>query len=960
MGFLFFLCSMRFLCCCLIVLAHSVFAQAPYFYQISDNDGLPSNEVYDLLQDKSGYIWMGTSAGLYSYDGRSFVVFKNAHSNGKSISGLMMGSGGRLWCKNFTGQIFSVTGDSLRIEYEWTKQSANFPFFSFNAKNEIVISCDSGIHLNGRVIPILQGKDKRVEFSDVLVNKEKIYFSTPARIGYIENGNVQTLYLEEQSKEQGDVLRYSQFQAFNEKCLVLARGEKNSLWVVEQDSLKWLMNLPERIGRIFCVRDDGNGKLWIGGSGGAMCFDSELNKLYDGQLFFADKSISDVLLDKEGNYWFSTLHDGIFVVPSLEVQVYTDGNSILEDTRIGKLEKDDKGNLFIGYHNGRVSRFHIQTRKTSSIAFPPPAVDVQAMCINHSNNTLLVAQSKVWKVNTTTMQPNFIAGLSNVKSLQCLGGDTFLMGSVGSAAIVKIGAGVDFLKQLRQKRANVVFSEKPHRFWVCYSDGLFVYDTAGEQKVKINGETVFANGIAQTANGIVWVSTSTDKILSFENGQYKSVLESPFSVPIEMVRGVYAHDKWLFIVCKNNLVCYNTHNNTFRTFNKFDGLPSNEISDIEFVNNKVFLATPKGLIQFPLELNSINKIAPKIYIGSVAIHDRDTVVSNAYTLPFKKNNISIQFKGIALRSLGEFTYRYRLLGLDSNWIETSSGSSFARYPSLPAGNYLFEVVAVNEDGIASESPAQLRIEILKPFWQAWWFYLLLALALSAVISSVFAWRIRDIQKQSALEKRVANSRLTTLKSQMNPHFMFNALNSIQDLVLQQDTEKAQLYLGKFSELTRKVLDASGMEFVVLEEEIEMLQLYLDLEKLRFGDELQYSLQVESNILPETLSIPSMLIQPFVENALKHGLLHKQGEKKLEVTFSLNENSLVCTIQDNGIGRQASATINAKRRKHKSFATNATNERLHLLKEYYGVSVQLDIMDMEQGTKVVLQIPKREV
>ena len=113
-------------------------------------------------------------------------------------------------------------------------------------------------------------------------------------------------------------------------------------------------------------------------------------------------------------------------------------------------------------------------------------------------------------------------------------------------------------------------------------------------------------------------------------------------------------------------------------------------------------------------------------------------------------------------------------------------------------------------------------------------------------------------------------------------------------------------------------------------------------------------------MPETLSIPSMLIQPFVENALKHGLLHKQGEKKLEVTFSLNENSLVCTIQDNGIGRQASATINAKRRKHKSFATNATNERLHLLKEYYGVSVQLDIMDMEQGTKVVLQIPKREV
>lgn len=191
---------------------------------------------------------------------------------------------------------------------------------------------------------------------------------------------------------------------------------------------------------------------------------------------------------------------------------------------------------------------------------------------------------------------------------------------------------------------------------------------------------------------------------------------------------------------------------------------------------------------------------------------------------------------------------------------------------------------------------------------------------------------------------------------MNPHFMFNALNSIQDLVLQQDTANAQLYLGKFSELTRKVLEVSGVEFVSLQQEVDMLSLYLELEKLRFGDELKYTLTVSDTIKADEQKLPGMIIQPFVENALKHGLLHKTGEKQLLISFSQNVTSLVCVIDDNGIGRKASAEINARKKKHKSFATNATAERLHLLNEYYGLKIDWHITDKLAGTSVEIILP----
>jgi ligand-binding sensor domain-containing protein/anti-sigma regulatory factor (Ser/Thr protein kinase) len=929
-------------------------AQHPYFYSINDDKGLPSNEVYDLVQDDFGFMWIGTNSGLYRYDGTDFTPFKSWEQSSKSVSHLVFDKIGKLWCQNFSGQIFSVESDSLKLELDWSKRKSNFPAFRFDNGNGLWITSDSGIYHNtyGMFQPLKS--QKRFEFSDVAVVDDKLFYSEKKSIGYLHKNAFHRLVFSNKPDRFNEVLETSSFHSISGRIFLLSTGkQQNSIWEIRNDSVLWQLDLPTVLGRIFSMHDDGNGKLWVCSSNGALCLSYNLQTQFGGQLFFPGKSVSDVLRDKEGNYWFSTLQDGIFIVPSTDVWIYTQENSSLADSRIRQLTKDEGGNLYLGYQNGKISRCDFSTKQISTTGFPNSSAEIQALYFDETKGQLIVAQNKTWLVDSTSLQSTFVSGISNVKAIAKINSEDFLLGAVTGAFTAKVKPIAESFYPLRNVRARAAFYESSSKsLWVCYTDGLFV----GETEEKLNGSAVYGTDIAQTQNGIVWVATTNSGVLGYKNGKLVKQLNNEIGITNGFVRKIAANGNVLWIAAEHSLISYNVISGKQKAYNRFDGLPSLEIADIEFLSDKILLATPKGLVEIPDNFNSENKIAPSIFVSSFAVHEHDTALTNNYTLNFADNNIRISFKGIAFRSHGEFTYKYRLLGLDTNWITTNSKSNFARYPSLPAGTYLFQVIALNEDGIASKTAATLQLQILKPFWQKWWFYVLCSLVLVGIVSLLFALRIHYIKRKSELEKRMANSQLAALKSQMNPHFMFNALNSIQDLVLQQDTENAQLYLGKFSELTRKVLEASGAEFISLQKEMEMLLLYLDLEKLRFGSQMQYRINADENIEADEIQLPSMIIQPFVENALKHGLLHKQGKKKLHISFTQKEKTLVCVVDDNGIGRTASAEINARKQKHKSFATEATTERLRLLNEFHSLSIELEIMDKPEGTMVILRMP----
>jgi len=240
-----------------------------------------------------------------------------------------------------------------------------------------------------------------------------------------------------------------------------------------------------------------------------------------------------------------------------------------------------------------------------------------------------------------------------------------------------------------------------------------------------------------------------------------------------------------------------------------------------------------------------------------------------------------------------------------------------------------------------------------------------------VLYIIFSKRLKTNQQKltvelekSKVQEELRQSQLSSLKAQMNPHFMFNALNSIQEFILLNDKKQANMYMGKFADMMRLILDMSNKDTITLDEELRSLDLYLQLEALRFEEQFSYLIEKDKNINDGYIHMPAMIIQPYVENAIKHGLLHKTGEKKLHIHFSLvNEHTLCCTVTDNGIGRKRSGEINDMRqKKYSSFATGATQKRLELLnyrkKELISVKYQdlYNASGQASGTVVTINIP----
>lgn len=219
-----------------------------------------------------------------------------------------------------------------------------------------------------------------------------------------------------------------------------------------------------------------------------------------------------------------------------------------------------------------------------------------------------------------------------------------------------------------------------------------------------------------------------------------------------------------------------------------------------------------------------------------------------------------------------------------------------------------------------------------------------------------------LQEKIQLESNLNKSVLKTIKAQMNPHFFYNALNTIQAYIFTNDKTKANNYLAKFSKLTRVILEQSEKESISLGDEIESLTLYLELEKMRFNADFEYSIELKTVTHKDSIEFPPMLIQPYIENAIKHGLLHKEDDKRLTILFEEKNTHLIITIDDNGIGRKRAQELNKiKNEKYQSFSTQANEKRLEILNEQndkIAVKVidKIDETGKAIGTKVILTIP----
>lgn len=357
---------------------------------------------------------------------------------------------------------------------------------------------------------------------------------------------------------------------------------------------------------------------------------------------------------------------------------------------------------------------------------------------------------------------------------------------------------------------------------------------------------------------------------------------------------------------------------------------------------------------FPVEITGFRIFENPVFIDSFLRYNAPL------QLAYNENSITLEFATLNFASLTDVKYFYQLEGLDKDWID-GGRNDFAGYTNLSPGHYTFKVKTVNGN---NESPiSTLSINISSPFWQTIWFRLLALACIAFLIYQLVLRRIKVIRKESELKQKITETEMAALRAQMNPHFIFNCINAIDNLIQTGEKDNATTYLAMFARLIRNVLDSSKNNIIPFQKDLESIRLYIELEQLRCSNKFSYTIDTDSDLLNGDYKIPPLIIQPFIENAIHHGLLNKEsGSGELKIWIFLKEDFINYVIVDNGVGRERAAALNGiNKPEHLSYGIAISTERLERYNEDFDCIQITDLYDKNTpvGTKVEINIKTDE-
>ena len=975
-------------CFVYLLLSYSgLMAQQPYTRQQAVKDGLPSMTVYDIFQDSKDYIWMGTDKGLCRYDGQGFQYYYNENQKGTAIDGLKEDSKGHIWCKNFQNQIFYVARDSL-IELEKPSDfDGSISQFDIIENNKIWIAATTRLYLydieqkKWDKIPLLEDKNKKrgtkaISFVQVK-DKEEVWVGPMySNIWLI---NKKRIFQEPICPSCSKAPEFISDRA--DQCPLVPYGTKNgksyfveycnqpsktifSVFVLENDTIQKLASISPYLKNenVISLMVDDDEYLWISLYNGILIFKKENNNYTFSNHIFKEDAISKVIEDREGNYWCTTLDNGIYFIPAREMRHLKTSSIPGWPLQLEKLVIQDSIHLILGGKKQYHEVFNILNHQFVHTYNTMSSRRNESMFFDQATQKLYIQQGGLTIFDKGANFSNFKElRFQNIKDFESISAKYLLIGTRTFAGIMKKGLLksplnewpiADVVKAKKstisncwnlyirfclnsdslENACNAVYAESITRYWLGYTDTLRLFDN-GEIRSILDeeGKSFSARDIDRTSDGIIWVATSSSGIIGLNKGQIISHFKQDKGLVSNNILCLKVDGNGLWVGTNKGLQYLDVDHKSIRTYDQSDGLASNEINDIEILGGKVWLATNEGLIFFDKNMPSTNSYAPPIYLSGIAINGEDTLLSTKYELPYHRNNFFIRFQGIAYRSQGNFTYKYRMQGLSEDWVTVNSAQNELRFMSLNPGEYHLEIYALNEDGVESKKPIIIDFLIHPPYWQTWWFWSLIGGGLLLIAGGITYWQFTVYRRRQALILQMQQLRTQALQSQMNPHFIFNAMNAIQKLMVKDTMENALGYMAKFAKLIRMIFEISGQQSIPLEEEISFLKLYLDLEKLRFKDKVTIEFQIDEALLDDFYFIPPLLIQPIIENSFKHGLMHKETPGYLKIEFKKENGYLYVCVEDNGVGRKRAAELSEwKQEKRTKTGLIVTKERLSML------------------------------
>lgn len=950
-----------------------MFSQNPVSFQLTEKDGLPDIEFYTILEDNKGFVWLAADKGLFRYNGKDFLNFTNVDKKGLSLFGIFEDDQNRIWCNNISSQFFYVQNNKL----------VTFIDLSFLIKT-------------GELVDFIVKNNKLLIFTftkfysvDVLSKEVKLINENPNGFGkpflfqdliYHCNANkVQTIDGDLKIK---DCLLFD-LSSKNKDNSLIEEGKpvffktKNNLFTVKKRNklnVFFKLNLQNRLleevagleilsnKQVVSFIENKN-EIWATTNAGVYVFEFKENVFYLKKNLLADEFVTKAIQDKDQNYWFTTLTNGVFVIPNIHVEEF----KIKEASKnISCFEKVDENTIIFGTNKGDVSIYNLRTNKETIVDLDRPSRVSAIKYIPESNTTYISKDDGGFLLNMNNLKATSESNMTSVKSFLLLNNSRLLFVNPFNTLIRNLKNGKDSLLVAQRRGYSSFFSKQTNNTYIAYVDNLVVFDTNFSLKtIQYKNKSILGISIAETDNETIWVGTFQDGVYGIQNKKVVFKIDESNGLISNEIEVVKADGHLLWIATSKGIQLYNTKSNTFQLLNERDGILSYKISGIEIFDNKVVFSSNKGLFSIDKSKVFKSQKEPEIYFSDFRINETSKPLQTIYSLNHNQNAIQISFNVNGFQFNQKGVYQYRMKGLSPEWITLNIGENFVKFNSLPPGDYVFQVKAA-----FSKNFKEITIVIKSPFWQKWWFYLLISVLILGIGFIFFKIKIRksEREKQIALEKSETEKELVffqleNLRSQMNPHFIFNALNSIQEYILTNDKENASDYLVKFSRLIRMYLEQSRENEVSLNDEVKALQFYLELEKNRFDEQLDFAIEIHSSINPSVFFIPSLFLQPYVENAIKHGLMHKKGLKSVSIHFDYLKETLICTITDNGIGRNESENIQKSRNHmHKSFATSANQKRVDLLNRTRQNKITVQIIDLLDnnshsiGTQVLIKIP----
>jgi len=532
--------------------------------------------------------------------------------------------------------------------------------------------------------------------------------------------------------------------------------------------------------------------------------------------------------------------------------------------------------------------------------------------------------------------------------------------------------------------------------WIgTVSKGLYRYDIAADTFYHYQYDSHnptspggdFVKDITVDSMGYAWFATDPGGLSRFD---YHADPDSAFinftmsdGLPTHYISGLETdRDGNIWMLSLNGIASLHPKDFSISLYGKTDGLPKTKFINTSIsisANNEVFIGTSKGYIYFNPDSLSTNHTPPGLDIRDVLVLNKSRLTRKTgnkfapLTLNYKENYLTIQFSVVNYTEPENNTVQYILEGFDDEW-NVRSGIHEVSYTKVPPGDYTFRIRAANNDGVWNPEESAMAIIIRPPFWQRTWFYFLIGAFVSGLVFAFYSYKLKQTLKQKLLiaekewlknetEQQLTQLEMKALRAQMNPHFIFNCLNSINRFIVVNDNESASEYLTKFSRLIRQVLDNSRGEKVGLATEIETLKLYIEMEFLRFGNKFEYNITLQEELDPAAFVVQPMLIQPYVENAIWHGLMHRKEKGILRINFSRLDNSLLVVIEDNGVGRVMAKKIKESQViTRKSHGMQVTAERMSLLSKRMKVPVEAIVDDLYDddlqsiGTRVSITLP----